>query len=223
VIRHGFKFYGKKIRCAYFQPAHALNDETLAQYRRNRLVVTRQVNFSPDTQQSIDMLLSFNGIPVATVELKNHLTGQSFRNSIHQYKTDRDPKVKLFAFKKRALVHFALDAEVAFMTTRLARAKTRFLPFNRGASGGAGNPQHPSGHRTAYLWQDVWQFDSLTVWRATRGSSAATSTTPSSRRCCSGCSLGAFTTSSAQSNGGAGSQLRPLASSQNACIRLTTR
>jgi type I restriction enzyme R subunit len=161
VIRHGFKFYGKTIRCAYFKPAHGLNEETLAQYRRNRLVVTRQVFFSPDTDQSIDMMLSINGLPVATVELKNHLTGQTYRDSIEQYKHDRDPTVPLLQFKKRALVHFAVDPEVAFMATELRRSDTYFLPFNRGRDGGAGNPQHPSGHRTAYLWEEVWQFDSF--------------------------------------------------------------
>ena len=161
VIRHGFKFYGKTIVCAYFKPAHGLNDETLAQYRRNRLVVTRQVFFSTETSESIDMMLSVNGIPVVTVELKNHLTGQSYRDSIQQYMNDRDPTVPLLQFKKRALVHFAVDPELAFMTTELRRRDTYFLPFNRGHDGGAGNPQHESGHRTAYLWEEVWQFDSF--------------------------------------------------------------
>ena len=161
VIRHGFKFYGKTIVCAYFKPAHRLNDETLAQYRRNRLVVTRQVFFSTETSESIDMMLSVNGIPVVTVELKNHLTGQSYRDSIQQYKDHRDPTVPLLQFKKRALVHFAVDPELAFMTTELRRGDTNFLPFNRGHDGGAGNPQHESGHRTAYLWEEVWQFDSF--------------------------------------------------------------
>lgn len=161
VLRHGFKFYGKRIDCACFKPAHALNSETLERYRRNRLVVTRQVFFSPEGNDSIDMVLFLNGIPVATVELKNRLTGQTYEHAITQYKHDRPPTAPLLQFKKRALVHFALDSELVYMTTALLRDKTRFLPFNRGHEGGAGNPQHDSGYRTGYLWQDIWQFDSF--------------------------------------------------------------
>ncbi|MFO0714986.1 MAG: DEAD/DEAH box helicase family protein [Sandaracinus sp.] len=164
VLRRGFKFYGKRIDCAYFRPSHGLNPDVLTQYAKNRLVVTRQVHFAPsghaDANQSIDMMLSLNGIPVATVELKNPMTGQDVQDAIAQYKR-RDARHKLFQFKKRALVHFAVDPDLAYMTTRLAGDGTTFLPFNRGVGGGAGNGEHPSGHRTGYLWEEVWARDSF--------------------------------------------------------------
>ena len=164
VLRHGFKFYGKRIDCAYFRPAHGLNPEILAQYGQNRLVVTRQVHFAKaedrDEDQSIDLLLSLNGLPVATAELKNPLTGQTVHDAIAQYR-GRNPRHRLFQLKKRALVHFAVDPDLVYMTTRLAGEGTSFLPFNRGDRGGAGNPEHASGYRTAYLWEEVWQRDSF--------------------------------------------------------------
>lgn len=160
VLRHGFKLLGKKVEAAYFQPAHGLNPEILAKYQQNRLVLTRQVRFIPEQDASVDMVLFLNGLPVSTVELKNHLTGQTIDNAISQYK-QRDPKHRLFHFKKRALVHFAVDPDLAAMTTRLAGKETVFLPFNRGCDGGKGNPPRPSGYRSAYLWEEVWQRDSF--------------------------------------------------------------
>ncbi len=162
VLRHGFKFYGRKLDCAYFRPAHALNPDILARYGQNRLQVTRQIHFAPaghaDEDQSIDLLLSLNGLPIATAELKNPLTGQTVHHAVTQYR-GRDARHRLFQFKRRALVHFAVDPDQVFMATRLTGAGTTFLPFNRGKDGGAGNPEHPSGYRTAYLWEQVWQRD----------------------------------------------------------------
>ena len=160
VLRHGFKFYGKKVDCAYFKPAHGLNPDILTRYQQNNLVVTRQVRFVPEGDESVDLLLSLNGLPVATAELKNPLTNQTVEHAISQYR-QRDAHAPLFWFKKRALVHFAVDPDLVYMTTQLAGQATRFLPFNRGADGGAGNPQHPTGYRTAYLWEEVWQRDSF--------------------------------------------------------------
>jgi type I restriction enzyme R subunit len=160
VLRHGFKLLGKKIDTAYFHPAHGLNPDILAKYQKNRTVLTRQVKFIPDQDDSVDMVLFLNGLPVATVELKNHLTGQTVEHAISQYQR-RDAKHRLFHFKRRALVHFAVDPDLAYMTTRLAGKETVFLPFNRGCSGGKGNPPHPSGYKTAYLWEEVWQRDSF--------------------------------------------------------------
>jgi type I restriction enzyme, R subunit len=160
VLRHGFKVAGKKIEAAFFQPAHGLNPDIVAKYAKNRLVMTRQVKFISDQDDSVDMLLSVNGLPVATVELKNHLTGQTIEHAIAQYKR-RDPKQPLFQFKRRALVHFAVDPDLVSMTTRLAGKETVFLPFNRGFNGGRGNPPHPSGYRTAYLWEEIWRRDSF--------------------------------------------------------------
>ena len=166
VLRHGFKFYGKIFRLAFFQPAHGLNDEILSLYNHNRLTVTRQVPCHPSKHDTVDLVFALNGLPVATCELKNPGTGQNWRHAVRQYKNDRDPRAPLFRFKARALVHFAADANEVHMATRLARGKTRFLPFNRGdqpgeAKCGAGNPKHPSGYRTGYFWQDVLQRDSV--------------------------------------------------------------
>ena len=161
VLRHGFKCFGKRIDAAYFAPAHGMNPENERLYQANRLTVTRQLHYSDrEPAKSLDLVLSLNGIPVATAELKNPLTGQTATHAIAQYRNDRDPRDKIFAFKQRALVHFAVDPDEAWMTTRLDGKSTRFLPFNQGHEKGAGNPPNPSGYKTAYLWQRVWQRDS---------------------------------------------------------------
>ena len=160
VLRHGFRFFGKTFRLAYFKPASGLNPDALARFARNELTVTRQARCHPGKGDEVDLLFALNGVPVATCELKNPMTGQTWRNAVRQYQQDRDPNVPLFRFQKRALVHFAADPEEVHMTTRLAGEATRFLPFNRGSDPGAvrcgaGNPLHPSGYRTGYFWQEV--------------------------------------------------------------------
>ena len=165
VIRNGVKDRGQLIRLACFRPATSLNPETEAQYAKNRLTVMRQVAYDPDSNNTIDMLLSLNGLPIATVELKNAFTGQRSINAILQYVKDRVPteKTKLLQYKKRALVHFAVDTDEAYMTTQLAGAGTYFLPFNKGADGGRGNSakhNHATGYKTGYLWEQVWERDS---------------------------------------------------------------
>ncbi len=162
-LRHGFKCYGRTLRVAFFKAAHELNPELEARYAANRLGLTRQLHFSPRSEKSLDVTLSLNGIPVATVELKNPLTGQTVEDARRQYQHDRDPREPIFEFKRRTLVHFAVDTEAVFMTTRLAGTATHFLPFNKGCDGGAGNPPDPAGrtYRTAYLWEEVLQRDSL--------------------------------------------------------------
>jgi type I restriction enzyme, R subunit len=166
VLRHGFKFYGKTFRLAYFKPAHGLNQEVLALYGQNRLAVTRQVPCHPGKDHTIDMLFSLNGLPVATCELKNPGTGQTWKSAVWQYQNTRDPHAPLFAFKSRAVVHFAADPNEIHMVTRLVGEPTRFLPFNRGSHPGEvkcgyGNPQHPSGYRTGYFWHEVLGRDSF--------------------------------------------------------------
>jgi type I restriction enzyme R subunit len=161
VVRKGFTDYGVKFDLAYFRPETTLNPETEALYRQNILTVTRQVYYGTKHKRSLDMLLSLNGLPIVTIELKNQLSGQTAENAKRQYRYDRDHKELLFQFKKRALVHFAVDADVAFMTTRLRGAKTYYLPFNKGYNNGKGNPPNPEGYRTEYLWQEVWCKDSL--------------------------------------------------------------
>ena len=162
-LRHGFKCYGRTFRTAYFKAAHGLNPELESRYAANRLGLTRQLRYSPRSENSVDVTFSLNGIPVVTAELKNPLTGQRVEDARRQYCEDRDPREPIFEFKRRSLVHFAVDTESVLMTTRLAGMATRFLPFDRGCSGAAGNPPDPVGrnYRTAYLWEKVLARESL--------------------------------------------------------------
>ena len=159
ILRNGFKCYGKTLRVAYFQPNTGMNPETLALYQQNRLTITRQVNIKSGGIP--DILLSLNGLPIATIELKNPLTEQTYQNAIHQYRTERDAKDPLFVFKQRCLVHFAVDTEEVWMTTKLAGENTHFLPFNKGNHHGAGNPPGDDEYRTSYFWLEVLQKDSI--------------------------------------------------------------
>lgn len=162
-LRHGFKCYGRLLHVAFFKAAHTMNPELDANYAANCLGLTRQLRYSTRSTHSLDLTISLNGIPVATVELKNPITGQTIQDAIQQYKQDRDPREPLFEFKRRTLVHFAADTEQVYMTTRLAGSATYFLPFNKGNNGGAGNPEDPNGrsYRTGYLWEEALQRDSL--------------------------------------------------------------
>ena len=170
VLRHGFKCYGKELRLAYFQPNSGMNPESAALYAANRLTITRQLAFQsqvlkrPDGTPRkciIDVVLSLNGLPVVTAELKNPLTGQRAEDARKQYMTDRDGRDLLFRFKERALVHFAVDPDEAWMTTELKGSETLFLPFNRGNNLGAGNPPVEGNWKTHYLWDEVLRGDSL--------------------------------------------------------------
>jgi type I restriction enzyme R subunit len=162
VLRHGFKCFGKVFALAAFRPASDMNPETIAAYQQNILRITRQIKFSPGTDQSIDVVLSLNGLPVVTAELKNPMTGQTVEHAKHQYENDRDPRAPLMRFKERALVHFAVDPDLVFMTTKLEGHLTHWLPFNRGERNGAGNPIGQAGnYRTAYLWEQALVRDSL--------------------------------------------------------------
>jgi type I restriction enzyme, R subunit len=162
VIRHGFGFMGKWLRVAAFKPSHGLNPDLVEQYARNRLTVTRQVKFDPASEKSLDIVLSLNGLPIATVELKNPLTAQNVQHAIEQYRTDRDTRLPIFQFKKRALVHFAVDPDLVYMATELRGKDTFFLPFNMGNGTAAGNPEPaPGKYKTSYLWEHVWERDSF--------------------------------------------------------------
>jgi type I restriction enzyme R subunit len=165
VVRNGVRDRGQTLHLAYFKPATGLNTEAEKLYQQNRLTVMRQIYYDLDSKNSIDMLLSLNGLPIATVELKNAFTGQKSINAIRQYLKDRVPsnKTPLIQFKKRAMVHFAVDTDEVYMATRLAGNSTFFLPFNKGDHGGKGNPEehdHQTGYKTGYLWEEVWQRDS---------------------------------------------------------------
>jgi type I restriction enzyme, R subunit len=167
VLRHGIELAGlkSKITLAQFRAALAGNPEIEARYAANRLRVVRQVKYSVHNENCIDLVLFLNGLPVATIELKTDFT-QSVDDAVDQYRLDRNPRPKgqapepLLDFPRGALVHFAVSNALVRMTTRLDGPRTQFLPFDRGHDGGAGNPPHPSGHPTAYLWEQVWQRDS---------------------------------------------------------------
>jgi type I restriction enzyme R subunit len=161
VLRKGFTDYGVKFQMAYFKPESTLNPEADELYQTNHLSVTRQLYYERVGKNSLDMVLSLNGLPIATIELKNQFSGQSVENAKKQYVYDREPSEPIFLFKKRALVHFAVDTDEAYMTTKLDGKNTRYLPFNLGYNNGAGNPPNPSGYRTAYLWEQVWTKDSF--------------------------------------------------------------
>jgi type I restriction enzyme R subunit len=161
VLRHGFKCYGKEFRVAYFAPASGLNEDIIKLYQANRLAVTRQLKYSSKHNNTLDVVLSLNGIPVATAELKNPMTGQTWKNAVIQYQRDRDPRDLIFQFKKRTLVHFAVDPDEVYMTTQLKGKSTFFLPFNLGKGNGKGNPEITGKHKTWYLWENVWQRDSF--------------------------------------------------------------
>lgn len=158
VLRNGFKAVGAggaEFRMVQYRPAHGLNADIEARYQANRLRVVRQVHYSTKNQNSIDLVLFLNGLPVATIEVKTQFT-QSIEDAKAQYRNDRDPKNEpLLTFKRGALVHFALSTEEIAMTTRLAGSKTFFLPFNKGNQRKAGNPPNPDGYDTHYLWDEI--------------------------------------------------------------------
>src|SRR4051794_34184960 len=133
VLRRGFSDRGVSLSLCQLRPAHAIDPATEGAYNANRLRVVRQVRFDPKGGDSVDLVLFVNGVPTATAELKNRWTGQTVEDAIAQYRSSRDPKIVLFA--RRAFVHFAIDAELAYMTTRLAWDRTVFLPFNQGSNG----------------------------------------------------------------------------------------
>lgn len=179
VLRHGVMDQNVHVKLAYFRPAHELTQELVWRYDANRLTVTRQLPFEDRSNKSLDLCLFVNGLPIATAELKNELTGQGIENAVNQYRNDRDPRNVTLG--RRAVVHFAVDPLRVSMTTKLAGQSTRFLPFNQGSAGAAGNPVNPDGHRSAYLWERVWARDSwmdllarfVHVQRPSRGSPAA--------------------------------------------------
>ena len=166
VLRNGIKDRGIGLKFVYFEPASGLNEELVEKYQANILTETRQFFYSTENKNSIDMVLSVNGIPLVALELKNQFTGQTVENSKHQYMYDRDPKEPLFQFNNRILAYFGVDLNEVVMTTRLAGEYTRFLPFNQGSNGAGnigdgGNPANPDGYPTSYLWERVLRRDVL--------------------------------------------------------------
>ena len=163
VLRQGIKDSGCKFQLAYFRPASGLNEETRRLHAANLFAVVRQLRYSTTHEKSLDLVLFLNGLPIFTAELKNPLNGQDVEDAIRQYMTTRDPRDPLLAYG-RCLAHFAVDPDLVYVTTALAGPGTRFLPFNQGKFGGAGNPPVPPtrpGYATGYLWEETWARDSV--------------------------------------------------------------
>lgn len=166
VLKHGFKDMGIDIKVCYFKPESELNESLVELYKANIVGVTRQFSYSKLNNNTIDMVITVNGIPVAALELKNQYKGQNVECAMKQFMDDRDPKEFCFRLNHRFLVYFAVDLYEAYMTTSLQGRSTRFVPFNQGSNGagntgGKGNPANPNGYSTSYLWEEVLQKDSL--------------------------------------------------------------
>lgn len=162
VLRNGVKAYPADLIMFYFTPTEN-NEKSKQMFEKNIFSVTRQLRYSIDASKlALDLCLFINGLPVVTIELKNHFTGQSTADAVEQYKEDRDPRGTLFSFK-RCMVHFAVDDQTVMFCTKLAGKDSWFLPFNKGYNDGAGNPPNPDGIMTDYLWKDI-----LTKWKLSR-------------------------------------------------------
>ncbi|MCB1099964.1 MAG: type I restriction endonuclease subunit R, partial [Verrucomicrobiae bacterium] len=161
VLKKGLDVDNAHLTLLYRLPYNDLNPDVIARFESNLFSVTRQIYFSTGDQKSIDMVVFLNGLPLATLELKNPWTGQNVNHAKKQYCEDRDPKETLLQFR-RCLVHFAVDPDEVWMTTKLEGKETYFLPFNKGCDHGKGNPVNPDGHKSAYLWQEILTRHSLT-------------------------------------------------------------
>lgn len=161
VLRRGVEDLGVRFKLVYFAPGSDLNEMLAEKYWANRMTVVRQLHYSMKNENSVDTVLFVNGIPVVTLELKNPLKGQTYRDAIEQYKRSRPASEVLFKLKRGAVVHFAVDTDEVWMTTKLVGMDTVFLPFNRGFGNGAGNPPLPGKYKTSYLWEEVLAKDSL--------------------------------------------------------------
>lgn len=166
VLKNGVDDMGVNIKICFFKPESELNESQNELYKCNVFGVTRQFAYSKNNNNTVDMVLSLNGIPIVALELKNQYKGQNVNNGMEQFKNDRDPKEFCFRFNHRFLVYFAVDLYEAYMTTQLNGVDTYFMPFNQGSAGagnagGKGNPTNPDGYTTAYLWEEVLSRDNF--------------------------------------------------------------
>lgn len=160
-LRKGIKDRGVTLKLIYNKPPTTMNRLMNELYSKNRFNVSRQVFYSDNHNNSLDMVIFINGLPLIVMELKNPLTGQTVEHAMKQLKFDRDPREQLFKFNERVVVYFAVDPDEVFMTTELKKGKTFFLPFNKGNNGGKGNPPVYNNYRTYYLWEEILEPDSL--------------------------------------------------------------
>ena len=156
VLRNQVSDRGVYLDLCYFEPKSDLNPDHLKQFKLNQFSLVRQLHYSTKNENSIDMGLFLNGIPIVTMELKNQLTGQNYKHSENQYRFDRDPKEPFLQFK-RVLVHFCVDNNQVSMTTNLKGGKTRFFPYNKDIE----NPPVENDYRSSYLWKEVLNPNSL--------------------------------------------------------------
>lgn len=166
-LQTGIEIRSVTIKLAYSKPISSDNPQALENYEKNIFSITRQLYFSEKNNKSLDMVIFLNGLPLITMELKNPFTGQNVYNAIEQYKKDRDPRESIF---KQSVVHFALDSDLIYMSTKLEGVGTRFLPFNRGLNNGSGaiglecgsgNPAVKDKMKTSYFWEELLQKDIL--------------------------------------------------------------
>ncbi|MFD0084205.1 type I restriction endonuclease subunit R [Priestia megaterium] len=160
-LRHGVKDRGVTLKFIYNKPPTTMNQLMNELYEKNIFTVSRQVYYSDKHNNSLDMVIFVNGLPLIVMELKNQFTGQTVEHGMKQLKFDRDPNEQLFKFNERVAVYFAIDPDEVFMTTELKKEKTYFLPFNKGNNGGKGNPNIDGNYRTHYLWEEILVPDSL--------------------------------------------------------------
>ncbi|ELU9597208.1 type I restriction endonuclease subunit R [Campylobacter upsaliensis] len=166
-LQAGVKIRDITIKLAHPKPNSSNNPQSLENYNKNIFSITRQLYFSEKNNKSLDMVIFLNGLPLITMELKNPFTGQNVYNAIEQYKKDRDPRESIF---KQSVVHFALDSDLIYMSTKLEGIQTKFLPFNRGLNNGSGaiglecgggNPAVKDKMKTSYFWEELLQKDTL--------------------------------------------------------------
>ncbi|EPH5217155.1 type I restriction endonuclease subunit R [Campylobacter upsaliensis] len=166
-LQSHIEIMGVKLFLAYPKPNSSDNPQALENYEKNIFSITRQLYFSEKNNKSLDMVIFLNGLPLITMELKNPFTGQNVYNAIEQYKKDRDPRESIF---KQSVVHFALDCDLIYMSTKLEGIQTKFLPFNRGLNNGrgaigcecgGGNPAVKDKMKTSYFWEELLQKDTL--------------------------------------------------------------
>lgn len=163
VLKHGVEISNIHLDLMYTKPATDFNKELMAKYERNIFSIAEEVWASD--KERIDLVIFLNGFAIMTFELKCNAAGQSYEDAIYQYRTKRNPKTRLFLFKAGALVNFAMDLEEVYMTTKLAKDATFFLPFNmgngEGVNAGAGNPILKDKYSVFYMWEDVLTKDSI--------------------------------------------------------------
>lgn len=164
-LKHGIDINNKHLTLLYGKPATSFNPELSKLYNENIFSVMEEVYPDKANKERVDLVIFVNGFAVISFELKSNSQGQNYEDAIRQYRTDRDPKNRLFRFKAGCLVNFAMDTEEVYMTTQLDKEKTIFLPFNmgkgEGVNSGAGNPRFKDRYSVSYMWEDILTKDTL--------------------------------------------------------------